>query len=193
MIANQVIYELSQFIARWFAYQQLRGLAVHCTPDEQRDSPCRYLLGQARYWNYVPRTELQTLHAISEALECPFHPDIDAFYGYGFGGEMKASFHGLTISLVQPWNDEDFVHLQENLVAHVLMLRRLKLPVTLFIATVCHNDLRVISLDNATGAVILEQLGKQQRWTLAPSLAEFLRQLSPLAVPTFEPFQSGRQ
>jgi len=78
-------------------------------------------------------------------------------------------------------------------VAHVLMLRRLKLPVTLFLGTVCHNDLRVISLDNATGAVILEQLGKQQRWILAPSLAEFLHQLSPLAVPVLQTFQPGRE
>jgi len=193
MIANQVIYELSQFIARWFAYQQLRGLAVHCAQGELRDSPCRYHLGQVQYWNYVPRPEPQNLHAIAEALDCPFHADIDDYYGYGFGGEMKASFRGLAVSLVQPWNEDDFVHLQENLVAHVLMLRRLKLPVTLFLGTVCHNDLRVISLDNATGAVILEQLGKQQRWILAPSLAEFLHQLSPLAVPVLQTFQPGRE
>jgi SecY interacting protein Syd len=90
------------------------------------------------------------------------------------------------VTLVQPWNDEDFERLQENMVAHVMMLRRLKLPLTLFLATV-PNELQVISLDNESGAVLLEQLGQPKRWILADSLAEFLQRLSPLPLKTISP------
>lgn len=186
MIANQVIYELSQFITRWFDYQQQRGLSVLCPADEQRTSPCLYSFGDSQYWKYVPREHPADLQAIASALGCPFHPDIDAFYGYGFGRCMNASFKGLNLSLIQPWNDEDFTHLQENLVAHVLMLKRLKLPVTLFLASLTFSEMRIISLDNQTGEVLVEQLGKKERWVIASNLADFLRQLSPLPGVAFQ-------
>jgi SecY interacting protein Syd len=72
------------------------------------------------------------------------------------------------------------------MVAHVMMLRRLKLPLTIFIATV-PNELQVVSLDNDSGAVVLEQLGQPTRWILADSLAEFLQRLSPLPLKMASP------
>ena len=84
------------------------------------------------------------------------------------------------VELVQPWNEADFERLQENLIGHLLMLRRLKLPETLFLATT-RNESQLISLLNATGEVVLEQLGQGPRLVLAPDLARFLDRLSPLA------------
>lgn len=180
-MTDQVICALSDVFARWFAYQQQRGIQVCCASDEKRPSPCRYDAANKALWKPWQRPEPANLQNISTALDCPFHPTIHSYYGWGFAGTITASFKGLAVSLVQPWNEKDFEQLQKNLVAHVLMLRRLKLPVTLFLATV-PNELQVISLNNETGEVLLEQLGQSTRWVLARSLPEFLQKLSPLAL-----------
>lgn len=185
-MADQVICALSDVFARWFAYQQQRGIAVCCPDDENRPSPCRYEPKNPALWKCWERPQPVDLHNIASALECEFHPAINSYYGHGFAGQITASFKGLAVTLVQPWNDEDFERLQENMVAHVMMLRRLKLPLTLFLATV-PNELQVISLDNESGAVLLEQLGQPKRWILADSLAEFLQRLSPLPLKTISP------
>lgn len=185
-MADQVICALSDVFARWFAYQQQRGILVCCPEDEKRLSPCRYDPENPALWKVWERPQSVSLHNIASALECVFHPAIHAYYGHGFAGQISASFKGLAVTLVQPWNDEDFERLQENMVAHVMMLRRLKLPLTLFLATV-PNELQVISLDNESGAVVLEQLGQPKRWVLADSLPAFLQRLSPLPLKQITP------
>ncbi len=178
-MADQVICALSELFHRWMAYQQQRGRLVTCPADESRSSPCCGHDAMTLQWKPVMRDPVGDLNNIAEALECSFHPAIHAFYGAAFSGPMSFSFKGLKVSLVQSWNEDDFVRLQENLVAHVLMLKKLKLPITFFLATV-PDEQRVISLDNESGLVILEQLGRQQRWVLAEDLPTFLRRLSPL-------------
>ncbi|MBP7980845.1 MAG: SecY-interacting protein [Tolumonas sp.] len=178
-MTDQVICALSDLFARWFAYQKQRGIRVRCPAEENRLSPCRSDAEYTDGWKPWIRPQATDLHNIASALDCEFHPAIHAYYGHGFAGSITASFKGLKVELVQPWNEEDFERLQQNLVAHVLMLRRLKLPVTLFLATVS-DETKLISLDNETGEVILEQLGKTTRWKLADSLPEFLSRLSPL-------------
>jgi SecY interacting protein Syd len=185
-VADQVICALSDVFARWFAYQQQRGIAVHCPDEEDRPSPCRYDPRNPALWQRWTRPQMADLHNIAVALGCDFHPAIHTYYGHGFAGQISASFKGLAVTLVQPWNDDDFERLQENMVAHVMMLRRLKLPLTIFIATV-PNELQVVSLDNDSGAVVLEQLGQPTRWILADSLAEFLQRLSPLPLKMASP------
>lgn len=185
-MADQVICALSDVFARWFAYQQQRGIVVRCPEDDNRPSPCRYDPLNSALWQCWTRPQAVDLHNIALALECDFHPAIHTYYGHGFAGQISASFKGLAVTLVQPWNEDDFERLQENMVAHVMMLRRLKLPLTLFLATV-PNELQVISLDNESGAVLLEQLGQPKRWVLADSLPEFLRRLSPLPLKTISP------
>ena len=178
-MTDQVICALSEVFARWFAYQTQRGIRVCCAAEENRPSPCRYDAENPELWKPWSRPQPADLQNIASALECEFHPAIHGYYGHGFAGPVTASFKGLAVTLVQPWNEEDFERLQQNLVAHVLMLRRLKLPLTLFLATV-PDESRVISLDNETGEVVLEQLGRPERWILAESLPAFLQRLSPL-------------
>jgi len=178
-VADQVICALSELFHRWMTYQQQCGRLVTCPADESRSSPCCGYSETPLQWAPVMRDPVGHLNNIAEALECSFHPAIHAYYGAAFSGPMTFSFKGLKVSLVQPWNEDDFVRLQENLVAHVLMLKKLKLPITFFLATV-PDEQQVISLDNESGQVILEQLGRQQRWVLAEDLPTFLRRLSPL-------------
>ncbi|GAA4497111.1 hypothetical protein GCM10023095_13180 [Pseudaeromonas paramecii] len=119
---------------------------------------------------------------LESALNTRFHPAVAAFYGHWFSQPLQASFKGLSLTLLQPWNEADYERLQENLLAHWLMQRRLKLPESHFLATTRRDD-RVISLDNLSGAVQLEQLGVGCVAVLATDLATFLNRLEPLVAP----------
>ena len=69
--------------------------------------------------------------------------------------------------------------MQENLIGHLVVQKRLKLSPTLFIATL-ESELEVISVCNLSGEVLKETLGTRKRTILSPSLASFLEQLDPV-------------
>ncbi len=177
-----VLEAIERLFARWAAYRaELGGLPWRSYEEDWR-SACQQgevRLGEIQ-WQPVRRASPASLANVASALDCDFHPAVDAYYGHWFAGSLPFSFKGMRVELVQPWNEADFERLQENLIGHLLMLRRLKLPETLFLATT-RNESQLISLLNATGEVVLEQLGQGPRLVLAPDLARFLDRLSPLA------------
>ena len=93
---------------------------------------------------------------------------------------MKGTFAGRRVSLVQVWSEDDFVRVQENLIGHLVMKRRLKHSPTIFIATT-ESELEVVSVCNISGEVIIEQLGTTKREVITPSLKKFLILLQPLS------------
>ena len=84
----------------------------------------------------------------------------------------------VTSRLEQELNPLSIERLQENLIGHIMMKRRLKQPATLFFALTDDDDY-LISLDNSTGEVLLERVGKRAEQVLAPSMADFLSALTP--------------
>lgn len=177
-----VLEAMERLFARWARYRtELGGLPWRAYEADWR-SPCQQ--GEVRegeiQWRPVHREPSASLANLADALDVRFHPAVDAFYGHWFAGTLPLCFKGLRLELVQPWNEADFERLQENLIGHLLMLRRLKLPPTLFLATT-RNDSQLVSLLNASGEVVLEQLGQGPRLVLAPDLARFLDRLEPLA------------
>ena len=98
-----------------------------------------------------------------------------------FTGEqnVNAQFGDIKLTLLQTWSEDDFRRVQENLIGHLVTQKRLKLPPTLFIATL-EEELEVISVCNLSGEVCKETLGTRKRTHLASNLAEFLNQLKPL-------------
>jgi SecY interacting protein Syd len=92
---------------------------------------------------------------------------------------MAARFAGETMLLLQTWSPDDFRRVQENLIGHLVVQKRLKLSPTLFIATL-ESELEVISVCNLSGEVLKETLGTRKRTILSPSLASFLDQLEPV-------------
>lgn len=70
-------------------------------------------------------------------------------------------------------NAADFERLQENLIGHALMQRRLRLRPTFFLAAT-RSDSHVISLDNASGEVCYERLGREQQLAISAQSSDLL-------------------
>ena len=153
------------------ASEELYGIASPCVVTTREDSV---------WWQPQPFTLAQNLDAVERALDIQLQPAVAAFYTTQFAGDMAGTFADRRVSLVQVWSEDDFVRVQENLIGHLIMKRRLKHSPTLFVATTA-SELEVVSVCNLSGEVILEQLGTQKRQILAPSLQNFLISLQPVS------------
>jgi SecY interacting protein Syd len=154
--------------------------------DPDWDSPCFFVDEESveagyRSWHPVKRAAKISFSNIETALNIELDPQIAAFFGAYFSDHMVASYQDEVIELVQVWSEEDFERLQENMIAHLMMKKTLKQSPTLFIAS-CEDDMEIIALDNVTGEVVRELLGKGNVEVLAPDLASFLDALTPIIV-----------
>ncbi|MGV3344705.1 SecY-interacting protein [Enterobacteriaceae bacterium LUAb1] len=143
-------------------------------------SPC--ICGQQEervLWSPQPFTLEKNLHAVERALDICIHEDVSHFYTTQFAGDMLAETEGYRIELIQVWNEADFIRLQENLIGHLVMKRRLKEAPTLFIATTSFGD-EIISINNITAEVMLEQPGTAKSHIIASNVAIFLESLQPV-------------
>ncbi len=167
----------SRYIACW---QQQHNHNPASTELLDIPSPCIITtLADRVIWQPQPFTLPATLAAVERALEIQLQPDITAFYTTQFAGDMYARWHQRPVSMLQVWSEDDFTRLQENLIGHLVMKRRLKQSPTLFFATT-ESEQEVISVCNLTGEVILEEPGRKQREVLAASLSEFLDGIQPV-------------
>jgi len=149
--------------------------------DDQWISPCQIgeVENQVIYWSPVKRESAIDLSNIEEALDIKLHPSIVEFFCSAYSAGLPALYQDHPIELIQAWNDEDFNLLQENMIAHFMMQKRLKQPASMFIAS-CSDEMQIVSVLNATGEVQLETLGKGQEAILADNLADFLASLTPV-------------
>lgn len=141
--------------------------------EEDWLSPC---LAQDNSGRWQPVWRQVEFSNIEQALELTLHPDIQAFYGSCLAPSIQAHFKQLSVTLLQSWNDEDFALLQENIIGHLMMKKRLRQQASIFIAAL-EDDTQLVSVLNATGEVVLEPVGKEPIQVLAPSIAEFIDQL----------------
>lgn len=134
--------------------------------------------GDSVPWQPIKRADGGDFIDIEKALDISIHNDLIDFYTGYWSDNLNAKISEDTVHLLQPWNDDDFIRLQQNLVGHVLMKRRLKQPITLFFGLTDDDDF-IITLDNQSGEVMLEQVGMLPAKVLAPNLATFLSSLEP--------------
>ncbi len=151
------------------ASRELAGIASPCISQT---------VGDVVYWQPHPFTLTENLSAVERALDIGLRPEVHGFYTTQFAGDMPGCWDGLDFTLLQPWSEDDFTRVQENLIGHLVTQKRLRLSPTLFIATL-DSDTDVISLCNLTGDVIVETLGRRERRILAPGLADFLLKAVP--------------
>ncbi|WP_287147192.1 SecY-interacting protein [Aeromonas sp.] len=180
-MSDQVLSALEHFFLRWQRDGEARrGLSL-CEWEADWRSPCE--LDEPREgrvaWRPYQRSEPADFAAMADALELVLHPAALALFGHWFSRPIPCSYKGLRLELILPWNEADLDLLRENLIGHLLMLRKLKRAPSIFIATTRH-EMTLISLDNESGQVWLEWLDSGRRLVLAPSLSAFLARLETL-------------
>ncbi|AAZ24786.1 SecY-interacting protein [Colwellia psychrerythraea] len=156
--------------------------------DEQWPSPCD--LGSHdtshHYWQAVAMESVQladnkeealSFENVESALNIELHPDIKIYFTTIFSGDIEAQSDDGELSLLFAWNKDDFERLQENIIGHILMKQKLKQVETVFFAVTDEEDM-IISVDNSSGEVWVEQVGCKPHKKLSDSLAEFISQLT---------------
>jgi SecY interacting protein Syd len=180
-MSNQVVSAMSALFVRWLRYQHTSGGLPHRSVDVEWRSPCEVgdVWNQQIHWQPVQREIPGSMANVATGLDIELHPDLEAYFGHWYAGALAFSFKGLQVEPVLPWNAPDFERLQENLIGHALMQKRLRLTPTFFLAAT-RKESHLISLDNQSGAVCYEGVGRKERHVLASSLAAFLNRLEPL-------------
>lgn len=129
--------------------------------------------------NKTVNVEQLTFSNVESALGLSLHPDIKNYFTYVFSADLNVECEEGLLSLLFAWNVEDFQRLQENIIGHILMKQRLKQAETIFFAVTDEEDM-IISIDNSSGEVWVEQVGCKPHKKLSNSLAEFITQLKPI-------------
>jgi SecY interacting protein Syd len=142
-----------------------------CYRQEKKD-------GDLVAWKPVLREVPGVFTGLEAGLEMTIHPDIIAYYGRYWSDNLNAQAEQGKLQLLQAWNEQDYQRLQQNIVGHVLMKRRLQQAETIFFALTDEDDF-FLSVDNASGEVVLEQVGLVPKETLASDLGSFLQKLQP--------------
>ncbi|MFE8730221.1 SecY-interacting protein Syd, partial [Aeromonas hydrophila] len=99
-----------------------------CQWESEWRSPCQLgepVDGQIS-WRPHLRSEPGDFTAMNEALELQLHPAATTLFGHWFSRPVPCLFKGLRLELILPWNEADLDLLKENLIGHLLMLRKLK-------------------------------------------------------------------
>lgn len=130
-------------------------------------------------WQPVRRTAFDVLEPLAATLDVPLHPSIGAYYGRWFCHGFETCCDEGPVSLLGIWSPADQDRLLQNLLGHALQQRRTKQPLTLFFACTEPDSDLILSVENTSGAVVLERPGQPDRRLVADSLAGFLGTLRP--------------
>ncbi len=179
---------LTRLLDQWIqAYAAAHGTLPVQPHDANWQSPCQTTAPDSDgniHWRPVERQDPADFSGLERALEQPVHPDIKAYYGSFWSECIPATTTEGELTLIQIWNAEDFDRLIENIIGHAFAKSRIKAPLTLFFAHTDDDEL-ILSVDNASGEVVLEHPGERPLRTVADTLAEFLTRLDPV-VPKLE-------
>lgn len=156
------------------------------SPCEQGE-PYRAADEQRIAWRPVPRdpdTAAADFAPLERALEITVHPDLKAYYGAWWSAGLEAEAVDGHVSLLFLWNPEDVARLNENLIGHAFSRgrtarQRAKRPLSFFFACTEPESELFLSVDNASGVVVLERPGHLPLREVAASLPDFLDTLVP--------------
>ncbi|MCW8107528.1 SecY-interacting protein [Alteromonas ponticola] len=178
-MSDDIKGQLERLIQETLAISQKRSQPLTIEYDKQWQSPCyqeEAEQGQLVSWTPVLQQGECSFSQLEKALELTLDPQFCRYFTQYFSDNLSAQAPDGRCELLQVWNVHDFERLQENLIGHVLMKRRLKQPVTLFFGLTDEEDF-LLSVENETGNVVLEPVGKPATRILAPSLGAFLSSL----------------
>lgn len=163
------------------ANAEQRGEQYRAWADPDSPSPAQYGDVQQEQVAWWPVVQVEPLDftGLEQGLGITLHPSVKEFYATLWGADLPVAHPRGPAALLLLWHADDFVRLQQNLIAHVLMKRRLNQRETLFFAVTDEED-SMLSVLNSTGEVYLERAGQEVSQLLAPDLHSFLLQLSPV-------------
>lgn len=133
-------------------------------------------------WQPTPRhpdTIGEDFAPLERALEITIHPDIKAYYGAYWAAGLEAEAMDGHVSLLFLWNMDDVARLNENLIGHAMAKQRSKSGMSVFFACTEPDSELFLSVDNESGAVLLEKPGFKPIRQVADDLAGFLETLVP--------------
>ncbi|NDV89770.1 SecY-interacting protein [Alteromonas sp. 345S023] len=173
--------QLDQFVAAFVSYHQEGERNLLISYDPKWPSPCYQ--GEANNdgsvaWMPVRQASPATFSNVEEALGIRLNAEFCAFFSRYYSDNLSAMAPQGQCELLQVFNSDDLVRLQQNLIGHLLMKKRLKQEPTLFFALTDEEDY-VLSVLNRTGEVVLEQVGRPPKDVVAESLGAFISSLSP--------------
>jgi SecY interacting protein Syd len=186
-------HSLNEFSLRYKqAYESRLGdLPQFYCGQTLQQSPCvvNHMPDGLATWQPVPRVDQAHLQNLAQALETPLPEALEDYYLKQYAANMGFDSPWGAGELLQCWDEEDVLALQENLIGHVLMKQRLKQEVTFFIGILHDQEERLISLKADHSGVFLETVGRPELVQIAANLPEFLNQLSPWVGPPAQPIK----
>ncbi|MGJ8682839.1 SecY-interacting protein [Paraglaciecola sp.] len=180
-MSPDIVIALDDFVQNYLSQEPSNPEAMIVKYDPEWPSACyqnQGEIGQDVKWKPVLRSELADFSGLESALDLTLHDDIKAFYSRYWSENLSAKTEKGCLQLLQAWNLEDFERLQQNLIGHILMKRRLNQPETIFFGLTDQDDF-ILTIDNSSGQVMLEQVGLHPTEVLAPTLTEFIARLEP--------------
>lgn len=170
----------TQFVQQALQWHQQQQQSLTTWADAASPSPAQLgdIVENTVRWQPTLQENNIDFSNVEHALEIALHADIKAFYSTYFGAGLAAQHSRGKLALLMVWNTEDATRLQENIIGHILMKRRLKQRETVFFASTEDDDI-LLSVLNSSGEVYLEHVGQEVREKLADSLAQFFTELSP--------------
>jgi SecY interacting protein Syd len=172
---------LTDFISRALAL--VPGGVFETQYDPQWPSACQLDNGpddDISRWRPVPQAPSIDFSGLENALGFTLHEDIRTYYSTFWSGSLEAESDEGHVSLIQLWNPEDFDRLVANLIGHSMAQTRKKQPFTVFFATTDPDSELILSIDNQSGKVLLEEPGKPPIKEVDTNLAAFLERLTPV-------------
>ena len=171
----------TQFINSWLETAEKTGYPK-IEPDSDWPSPCEFEVAGEVYWKPVLINEHSdktfAFDNVEEALGVQLNKEYTEYFSMYFADGVNAIHDKGPFQFLQAWSEDDFDRLQQNLIGHLLMKDKLKQSPTLFFAVTDEDDLNLV-VDNETGNVCLEYVGKEPHEVIASSLSEFIRSAKP--------------
>ncbi|MDN3652594.1 SecY-interacting protein [Thalassotalea ponticola] len=133
-------------------------------------------------WKPVQISDNLSFDNVESALGISLHPDIKQFFTAIYSEAIPCDCDEGALELLFAWSREDFDRLQQNLIGHVLMKRRLNQADTVFFAVTDAEEINLV-IKNDSGEVWAEPVGLEPNKFVAESLEAFLAQLRYRAEP----------
>lgn len=177
---NETLSALAALHQRYQTFYEQRGELPQAEYLSGWDASCYQGRPQSGMigWRAVKQETPVNFADTEVALEMQIQDSVKSFFGGYWAGDMEVRFQDHNLTLLQLIHPEDGDRLLTNLIGHVLMKRQLNQPETLFIGLGPADDI-LVTVDNKSGAVGLEYVGKEQHELLASDLSSLLERAEP--------------